>query len=752
VLGILRFFAVGLFLWFGSTLTLAADLQLALGDNLRLALDRYGEAGLNVISTTRLVPPRLSVTQLPDPDATLVEQVRALLAPHGLTLEIVDNGNAYVRRLSTNTDVPAPDTDSTVQDRLIEEMVVTSHYQVRRNPDVRTPLDHEDLMTMPSLGRDTLRGLDALPGVASSGLSARHQFRGGDENEILYRFDRIELLEPFHLKNEQSLFSAINVNVIDAADIYMAGFPVSMGARMSGVVDLLPTEPQVPFAGGVDLNLITSSVDARGVNGQWSWLGSARRSVLHHTLDQFETDYGEPRFHDEFLRVVHDNERRALVGGLLRSSDRIEVRDRSEQGAGRSQYEAAWLRAEYSHGPNLRSNWQLSSIVITNQRSGSVDEPLFSVGTLRERREFENVEIENDWSWRLNNRFDLQAGWSFAHQSADFRALSEVTYGGLALPIQGVTNAQQDIEIDRSGESMVAFAALVTRLTDKLTMEAGIRYDGQDIDPVHVNEISGRISVDYQLTPGFGLTLNAGRYTQQQHLYEIQIDDGKVELDPPQHSDQINLTAIWQTTENTRLRLGMYFRDVDNPWSHFDNLYNRWVLLPELQGDRYEIAPTGGRSSGLELSFNQQVNDQLSWHASYAYGKAQEYYLGEYRDRPWQQTHSYKAGFRWSSARWRFGLNATYRSGWPTTEFIAAANNLPFAIYDDRLPKYFSLDLHVSRMVALPRGSLEFYLDVMNVTDRENIGGYDYYRSSPHEQKLLPVVPTLGVMWRWGLP
>jgi hypothetical protein len=726
-----------------------AIVSIRVGEPLRSALDRYAAAGLNVVSTTRLISSRLQVTHLPDANASLEAQIRSLLLPHGLNIVLIDEHNAFVEPASS-TVLVQPKAIIEVKDPEIEEIIVTSHYRVRRNTSQNNTIDQQDLQTMPSLGRDTLRSLDALPGIASSGVSARHQFRGGNVDEVLYRLDGIELLEPFHLPNVQDLFSAINLNIIESADVYVAGFPVTLGSRMSGVVDLELIEPTEEIAGSVDINLITAAADAHGWIGDWSWLVSARKSLVDKALDQFESDYGTPHFHDELVRLMHTTADHTFVASILNSGDHVTVLDSGETGRSNNDYQAAWLRWEQNHSSKLRSTWQVTNISIENDRRGDVFIPANSVGTLLENREFSNLELSNSWSWQLANRWDLDAGWSVAFQDGEFMASLNALYGPLALPIQTSTQTHRTTSIDRSGESTLAYFSVTNEITDRLTVEAGVRFDGQDIDPVHVNELSTRANIEFQASARWKFSLNVGRYTQQQHLYEIQIDDGKAELDPPQHSDQVNLTSIWAPSDSTRLRVDFYHREIDDPWSHFENLYNRWVLLPELHGDRYEIAPSSATAQGAEATLTLNPSEALSWNVQYAYAQAREKYLGKTHDRPWDQKHSVKAGLAWHNEKWRLGLSATYRSGWPTTPLIQTSAELANAVYQDRLPRYFTLDGHVSRIFSVPHGSLEVYLDVINLSNRKNVGGYDYNTFNDREaQSLLPLLPTFGVLWQW---
>ena len=144
------------------------------------------------------------------------------------------------------------------------------------------------------------------------------------------------------------------------------------------------------------------------------------------------------------------------------------------------------------------------------------------------------------------------------------------------------------------------------------------------------------------------------------------------------------------------------------------------------------------------------LTDAWTWFVYYGFALAEEKYLGKQRDRPWAQRHSGKAGIRWQHPRWRVGLNLHYRSGWATTSVIRNPSQLPSEVFESTLPVYFTLDAHVSRIIRAPRGEVEVYLDVMNLTNRDNVGGYDYTTFDDRDaQNLLPLTPVLGVLWRW---
>ena len=75
---------------------------------------------------------------------------------------------------------------------------MASRYRLVRDLHQDRRLGRLELAALPSLGRDVLRAVSQLPGVATSGVSARNYVRGGNSDEVLYRIAGAPLIEPFH--------------------------------------------------------------------------------------------------------------------------------------------------------------------------------------------------------------------------------------------------------------------------------------------------------------------------------------------------------------------------------------------------------------------------------------------------------------------------------------------------------------------------------------------------------------------------
>lgn len=745
------------FLWCAAALVQAAAPSApVVGEPLRQAIERY--ASLNVFSSTRLLPRRLTVQALPELDASPRTQIRQLLEPHGLTLVMTDHRSGYVAEREPLGDAQLPPNPAAVRKSdvqpYIEEVVVYAPYRVERTAR-RQSLHRRQLELIPSAGGDTLRALRILPGVDADGLSASHRIRGGDTNEVLYRLDGVELYKPFHFADAHSLFSAVNPGVVDSVDVYVSGFPSRFGTRMSGVVDLHLVEPERPVQGTVDLSAMAVAADARGYSGNWSWLASGRVSLVGDVLDllniQGEENLAVPRFDDELARLRWSDADDELVFGALRTGETVDVeQERAGERAGADvDHHDLWVRWRRDFDADLQSVWQASRFSAERTRSGTTEQGEDATGQLSERRSSRISTLANRWRWTPRREVEVNAGWAHLWHHAEFEASLDVLYGPVGLPVQGKPRETRDLAFHRSGTSTYAFASVTRTLAPQLTGTVGARYDKQDVADVDSAEWSGRLALSYQASPAWQLDLDAGRYKQPQLLHEIQIDEGRTELDPPQHADQVNLGVGWTPTSRLTFRADLYARRIGSPWARFESLYDRFVLLPELGGDRYLIEASESRARGIEVTASYG-GTRLNWQLAYARTASQERVAERWHDRSWDQPHGVKAHIAWTGDKWRVSFAAAWRSGWPVTPLVTLSSGLPRRLNAARLPDYFSFDAHAARVFATRRGRLEVYAEVKNVTNRRNVIGHRYDPEFLRTESLsLPVVPSVGVRWTW---
>ncbi len=731
----------------------AAAATPATGQRLRDALNALRDAGLDLAFSDALVSAEFRVAQPVDPDGDLRRQALAMLEPFGLGLARASTGLWYVVRARASEPAQAPPVDG-VQDAppVLETMVVSApRYRLVRGPRERRALDHETLRIVPALGRDAMRAVSLLPGQASVGVSARHHMRGGDTNEVLYLLDGVEWIEPFHLSDFQGVFSALNPSLVDSVDVYHAGFPVAFGSRLSGIVGVALVEPERPLQGRVDVDLVSASAQAAGYAGEVSWLASVRRSLIDEVFHLLEQDYGEPSFLDGLLRLQWQSERAAWTWGAFNASDELTLDDPTAGESAKADYHntMTWLRGEHRLSDAVSTDVTVSYTEVDNEREGTLDDAVDAVGALTETREFRVVSGDAGVRWQPGARWSVHAGAHASWQRGVFDVAMASDFGLLGAGLQ-TEPLRRTVQAERDGSLYGVFASVGFEPTDRLHLEAGARYDMQDIDPVHDAEWSPRLHVRYRGRAGWTAFVDVGRYTQYQNLYELQLDDGLLELNPPQYGNQLSVGVDLPWHDGWRFGVEAYGRRVRDPWQRFDNLYNPWVLLPELHADRVRITPERARAHGVELSLDYEPDQGPRWSLSYSVARSRERIDGRWQSRPWEQTSTGRVTAAWQPGRWDLGMAVTYHSGWPTTARVTGPDD---DVYDERLPDYVSLDLHVARRFELPRSELQLYLDVGNATDAVNVGGYRYEiddgRLDRKARRLLPRLPVIGLSWTW---
>src|SRR6185436_5565854 len=160
----------------------------------------------------------------------------------------------------------------------------------------------EQIENLSELGDDTMRVAHRLPGIASNEFSARSHVRGGAVDETVVIFDGLKLMEPFHLRDYQSIFSAIDQRVVSGIQIYSGGFPAAYGDALSGLTVIDQREP-TGLHHEIGLSLLYTSVLSSGTfrDGRAQWLVSARRGNIDRLLNN---ELGEPSYRDGFVHIA----------------------------------------------------------------------------------------------------------------------------------------------------------------------------------------------------------------------------------------------------------------------------------------------------------------------------------------------------------------------------------------------------------------------------------------------------------------
>jgi outer membrane cobalamin receptor len=755
--------------WIASSLAATLDLEaLPLAD----ALERLRSQGLVILYSSDLVRPEMRVLSSPtsaDPRNILDE----ILSVHGLATMDAPNGSIMIVRGKPSASAAGASRSLENDEALSNVFVEASRYALLRSaPPFAAQVSASELEIMPSLGEDPLHALASLPGIASNDFSARMHMRGGAVDETLVRLDGLRLYNPFHLKDFQAVFSAIDSVFVDRIDVYTGSYPAHLGERMSGVIDIhsidVPDHPRRE----ISLSLFNSAALASGHlnEGASDWLISARRGNLDLLLDWSKQDVGVPSYTDLYGRFGHHlSDELTLRANFLMLDDNIRLNDSDHEELARADYRDryVWASIDYVPSQELEGRLILARTDLDSHRRGSADQSGIGSGTLDDSRAHSIDTTLLEVAWALSPAATLRFGAEWRQVSGRYDYSDEAEFdllvaGSDVEPDEGRSHA---LQVRRNGDQYGIYSSARLLLTERFTADLGLRWDRSTLSDRYDGEISPRLAVLYELGEKTLLRGSWGRFAQLQGIDELQVSDGIQEFSDAQQADHWVASLEHAFTRALSLRIEGFRKDYRDLRPRFENLLNTIALLPELKPDRVQIAPQSAVIEGAEISLRRKSDLPLFWWLSYTWSRAYDLIDGAKAMRSWDQTHALNAGFGWDTERWQVSAATSYRTGWPRANLVLVTTEpTPTSIAvrnSGRLRAYADLDLRIARKFRFDETNLlTVFLEVSNVLNRNNQCCIEYEYEDEEEEEgepflelesvnSLPLLPSLGFSWRF---
>jgi hypothetical protein len=617
-----------------------------------------------------------------------------------------------------------------------------------------------DAVLVPSTGGDVSRVIESLPGVAAADNSAAFNVRGSQARDVALVLDGLELYEPFHMQNFQSPFGLIDSGIVDSIDFYAGGLTADFGDRHGGLVKMSTAAPRDPHRTRIQVGSLNSRFAHGAPTSGGSWLISTRAwypEVWRDTIELGE-DGLDPRFGDAYVKVSFNVSPRMVVSAHgLGAYDRL---DFEEAGGGESvQYENTssylWLRTLRSWSPKVYSETVLSAGRLRRSLEG-ISEPEDEPVGVTDDRTVETAGLRQDSTWELSNSHLLRAGLEVRRLEARYRYSREARDSTTSTPL------------DPAGTSLGLYLAHRASLSAEFATELGLRWDRQTY--TDDNQLSPRLNAVWRHGDRSEVRLGLGWFYQSQRIHELRIQDGETGFLPAELSRQAELTYQQALPGGVRLRLDAYDRRLSRLHPRYENLANPIELFPETEADRVLVAPTRARLRGAELLLRGDPKRSVHWWVSYARSAAEDVTDGREAPRSWDQTHAVKGlvGYR-PSERWLLSLSGAAHTGWPTTPVTAELTTLPDGSTEitevpgprnsKRFPDYARLDLKASRVFSVARGRLRLNVEILNLTDRDNVCCVDEFLFEPRGDGTVDVVreldywlgitPSFSVSWEF---
>ena len=726
---------------------------------LAAALDQLRAGGVALIYSSALVPPDLYV----DVDAVTLDALREALPTVGLALVPRDQYWLLVSGPTVVVRAPAP-TETADEVPRVETIIVTGtrHRLSSIASDEANALSSEQLDQVPTLGGDSMRAVNMLPGMSSMGVSVKPRIRGGLDDETLVLLDGVEILDPYHFANYQNLFSAIDSRVVDDIDIYSGGFPARYGGRMSGVIDV-DTLPQTNKpAAEVGVSTLSAFANARDDDADTTWLASGRFGESDLLMERLGLQAGRPYFSDVFARVGHafDADTKAYVG-VFSTDENIRLDDGGQRASWRNDSSYLWTRLDTTIDDRIDSSTVVSYVSTRNATRNDGSPAEQASGFLDDSRDTQRVEMRSDYGVATEfgrQEFGFQADWT----RTNYSSIASIDRGEFGVLLDGQAVTAHQIDMQKAGMSGGVYWNGDFDVTPSISVQPGVRWDLQHVQATTA-EISPRIGVKWSPDESFTARVDVGRFYQPDAAYEIDTADGVDRLFKPQRADHYIASTTWRATDAMQFRVDAYEKRYDRISPRFENLFNPFELLQQIAPDRAEIDATRARAQGLDFEWQDSLSERASLIGRFSYMDADDKIEGQWVSRRWSQRYTASGLFLWKSALWNgdaydASAGLTWHSGWRTSAppaSVPIGTTLPIAdIANNRiLDDYYSLDLSVSTSHRFGRSTLSAFAELTNVLDRSNPVGVDYRERttatdvefSPEHESLLPFVPSVGI-------
>lgn len=425
---------------------------------------------------------------------------------------------------------------------------------------------------------------------------------------------------------------------------------------------------------------------------------------------------------------------------------------------------------------------------------------------------FQKYSIDNKFYtyWGNNNELSAGVGVDFMRTLLEFDFQLDPELRAFFDANANIRAVFDDLGDEKIYSRYRAWAQNKFAIGDKLFIQPGLRFDYYNI--LGKGYLSPRISLSYALDDITTLRAGWGKYYQSPG-YEKLRDGNKILNFDKQYTESLeaeNSTHYvlslerWLTSE-WRAKIEGYYKNFSNlivqKVLEGSNYYTElvpgqdptqrsaWTRPIPVKGDSLTQIPvnaSNGEAFGFEFLLEKRniagiskidgwISYSLAWANRYEYGRTIPFNF--------DQRHTLNIVLNYEVNHWfDIGVRFQYGSGFPMTDPVGIkpritlvdtdGNAIPDSpeiatrkgsskvIYDtdfggienrynSRKPDYHRLDIRLSAKADYWDLDWVFYLDVINVYNRANVIGYDYYVNEDltlgrEKNSMFPILPTLG--------
>lgn len=594
--------------------------------------------------------------------------------------------------------------------------------------------DAQKLVDMPGALGDPLGAISALPGVLAPAGGGAPAVRGSSPDDNRYYIDGMPAGYIFHAFNT----SIFDENIVRDFRLYSAGFGAEYADATGAVFDIRLRDPT-----NQDL-LTTASLSflRAGVLLETGLTDNSAMylSIRHGLLELFLPEEDEPN--EDGIRVQSAPSDMDYVLKYLWSPDpsnRLSINLVGARDSAAAEFtetsELAGENPDFAGDASLDDAFDSQSIVWDRVFAGGqslnlVAAHYFDQDGLRwGDNYFADLELDN---LLLKGSLTLPLGNHVVTLGAESNR-NEYTYRTRSV-LFVCTEFDPDCSSNRRDiidyrqtltvQDATVYAIDRWQLSDRFSLESGLQWHSNDY--TEEDFVHPRLAFTWQFSDPVALTGSAGRYNRFPDLGNVMPVIGNPAL-RSYRADHYTLGLKGELFDHWTWSAEMYQKD-----------FTRLPLalgLEEPDAAQLYSNDVEGEAQGIDLFLNRNRADNWYGWISLSYAESERTNLRT------GQTRNYTldtpvvlnmvASYQFHPA-WDAGFRLTAKSGQAATEIVGVKPNPNFEgrylpvygePYADRLPFYARLDFRVSYEFYAFGNPGSLFFDVLNVLDRDNVGG-----------------------------
>lgn len=501
---------------------------------------------------------------------------------------------------------------------------------------------------------DLLKTIQLMPGVQAGmeGFSGMY-VRGGGPDQNLVLLDGIPVYNADHLLG---VFSIFTPEAVKNVTLFKSSFPARYGGRLSSIVDVRTNDGDMQkYHGAISIGLLTDKLHIEGpiIKGKTSFSLSARAmptAFFKNLIVDKDDDSPYVHYADKYNYYFYDmnaklnhkfNDRSRLFLGFYRGKDHYHY-DSREDYPNNSNYKETryydnknhlnwgnmigYARWNYVFNNRLFGNTTLSYNSYRMTLTGMMDDVRYSNNQLTDRNHYSSEFHSGirDWSARMDFDYTpvpehhIKFGGEFIYHTyspgVSTSKMQEVENG----IEQADTLYNTSTSRDMNGQELSVYAEDNLVLSDRLSLNAGVRFSMFHTQGKSYFSAQPRLSARYDLGDGFSTKASYTCMSQYVHLLSSTPLSMPTDLwvpitkdIRPMYSNQYSLGGYYTGLAGWEFSVEGYYKQMRHILEYQDG-----VSFFGTSTNWEEKVETGqGRSYGLEIMMQKNIGRTTGWLA-----------------------------------------------------------------------------------------------------------------------------------------